>query len=108
MFQDHGSIENSGIKAKAVWLEPWATGYTIAPGEGLVVVGASEHNGQFEVVDYGDKVGVYGWPGSSYQVLKDGKLIGEDISFTPDGPPSGMSIREFIEGAFGGPGGTAD
>ena len=108
MFQDRRSIVNSGIKTKAVWLEPWATEYTLAPGEGLVVVGASEHDGQFEVVDYGDKVGVYGWPGSNYQVLKDGKLIGEDIAFASDGPPSGMSIRDFIEGAFGGPSGTGD
>ena len=108
MFQDVRNIENDSTDPITVWLEPWAIDYTLMPRDVLRIVGNSKQDGRFEVVNYGDKIGVYGWPGSSFQIFLNEKFIDEQSAFADDGPPSGASIREFIERAFGGPGGTGD
>lgn len=108
MFQDVRTIQNPGTTNMTIWLEPWAFDYSIAPGETLQVTGSSAQEGRFEVVDYDGKVGFYGWPGSSVQVFLDGNMVDEHPALFHEGPPSGMSLRQFIEDAFGGPGGIGE
>lgn len=69
MFRDSRIIENNGAEPLAVWLEPWGSEYHLMPGSILRFDGISEKDGRFEVVDYGDKIGVYEWPGAFFKTI---------------------------------------
>jgi hypothetical protein len=92
----------------SVWLEPTCFEFPLKSGESLQFVGESAHDGQFEVVEYADRIGVYEWPGASIRVYREGKLVEEFEPFSEDPIPSGASFRSFVEGAFGGPGCTGN
>lgn len=106
MFQDTKTIANGGNEPLPVWLEPYGQDFQILPGQSYRFVGTSAQEGQYDVVDYGDKIGIYDWPGACTKVFHCDTLIYTTSSFRVDDPPSGMPIRQFIETAFGGPGGT--
>jgi hypothetical protein len=106
MFKDSRTIQNNSDAPLVVWLEPWASEYVLAPGQSLVAIGISEKEGQFDVAEYSGKIGIYIWPGSSVQIFQDGKLIDDFPLLFDDIPPSGMTLRGFIEEFFGGPGET--
>ena len=104
MFQDTRTITNKSDGPLTVWLEPWAQDYALAPGQKLEVIGSSTQDGCFEVSDHGNKVGIYCWAGSSVKVFRDG-ILEDDWPVCFDKPmPSGGSLKDFIEGFFGGPG----
>lgn len=105
MAEDTQTITNHGDTPRPVWLEPDGAEFTLAPGESLTFTGQSEQEGGFEVVDYGDRVGVYCWPGATTTVYQAGEVIDQHPPFFDEGLPGGGSIREFIEFMFGGPGG---
>jgi hypothetical protein len=103
-FEDVREITNQRNEPITVWIEPWARDYELKPGETLRVVGRSVKDGRLEVVEYIDRIGVYEWPRASMHIFRGDELVEELEGFDDDGPPSGMSIRSFIENAFGGPG----
>ena len=105
MFEDTQVIRNTGTAPIKVYLEPWASEYVLSAGESLRFVGQSEQEGKFEIADHGEIVGVYCWPGSSIQVFNGDELLDDWPVLFDTGPPSEMSMRSFIESAFGGPGG---
>src|SRR6476659_9192389 len=104
IFEDTWSVCNSGLANLAVWLEPSTIEYIVRPRETLRIAGSSSKEGALEVVEYAERIGVYEWPGASIQIFLDDRLVDEWPGFGDGGLPSGASIREFIEMAFGGPG----
>ena len=71
-------------------------------------MGASYQEGCFEVVDYGERIGVYssGWGGRSG--LSKRRATRRYFRLVAEPLPGEGSIREFIEAMFGGPGGPYD
>jgi hypothetical protein len=105
-FEDIRTIRNEDELPRAVWLEPWGIMRTVNPSETLRIVGNSEQNGSFEVVDYDVKTGIYGWPGATIKIYLNDKLIDDLPSWSDDLPPSGKSYRQITEDIFGEPGNT--
>jgi hypothetical protein len=108
MFTDTQIVTNSGSEPLTIWLEPVAQDYQLSPGKSLTFVGTSAQQGRYEVVDYGNKIGIYDWPGAATDVFDGDTLIDTVPSFRDDNPPSGISIRQFVENVFGGPGGVGE
>lgn len=108
MFEDIQSFRNEQSTPYAVWIEPQAADFCVEPGEELRVVGVSDQEGRFEVVDYGDRIGVYCWVGVRVQVFRGDALLDDLPVWSHEAPPGDLSIRQFIEAMFGGPGGPYD
>lgn len=108
MFVDEKTFRNTRSAPFTVWIEPQAADFRVNPGEELRVLGVSEQEGRFEVVDYGERIGVYCWVGARVQVSRGDELLDDLPVWSHEAPPSGLSIREFIEAMFGGPGGPGD
>jgi hypothetical protein len=105
VHEDQQTIHNTGTGPHRVWVEPWAHSCDLAPGESVTVIGRSEQEGCFEVVRYDFGTALYGWPGADVQVQCGAEEpLGFPV-FTHEGVPDGLTIREFIERVFGGPGG---
>lgn len=108
MFEDHQTFRNDRGIPYMVWIEPQAVDFRVDPGEELRVVGVSDQAGCFEVVDYGERIGVYSWVGASVQVYQHDQLLDDIPVWSHEPPPGEGSIRQFIEAMFGGPGGPYD
>lgn len=78
-----------------LWFEPWAEGLGFKGHAQVELRGASPTDGRLETAE---RTAVYGWAGSTLQVIVDGAVV---LSF--DQPvPSGMS-REMLTLLFGAP-----
>jgi hypothetical protein len=102
MFEDTQTVSNPGPNPLEVWFEPWGMLQPLPPGESFRVVGRSPQAGQMEVVESGDAVVVYAWPGATLQVFNGAEMVDEFRIAVPDLPP-GTSTRAFVEDFFGGP-----
>jgi hypothetical protein len=105
VFQDIRTFRNDKTQPFTVWLEPLAIDFVVLPGQELRIVGTSAKDGRFDVAEYGTTIGVYCWVGARADVYRDGELVDEVPVWSEEEPPGDLSVRQFIEGAFGGPGG---
>src|SRR5262245_35003118 len=85
-----------------LWFEPWAEGLAFPASSVIQLRGVSSTPGELEVEALGDRTAVYGWPGSTLQIIKDGRLVHTFDVAAPD-TPDGISMREFVTKSFGPP-----
>ncbi len=72
------NVRNAGEKEITLCVEPWADEYTLKPDQMLQVVFEATEPGEPEVLHMPDRVLVYGWPTSMFQVLEDGVDLREE------------------------------
>jgi hypothetical protein len=85
-----------------LWFEPWAEGLAFPAGMVVELRAQSSLPGKLELVTAEGRTAVYGWPGSTLQVLVDGNLIQSFDQAVPDVLTS-LSTRETISMLFGPP-----
>ena len=85
-----------------LWFEPWAEGLGIPAGMVVELRATSSLPGKLELDVAPERTAVYGWPGSTLQVLSDGKLVQSFDQAVPE-TLSTLSIRENITMLFGAP-----
>lgn len=82
-------------------LEPWGMPLRLPAGESFEIVFQGPTGASPEVDVEGDRMTVYGWPGSVIVVIHDGTLIYESDVPVPAMPP-GLTIRRLVRWMTGG------
>lgn len=100
MFEDTQTVRAPPDRPLRVWIEPWADERTFSPGTVVTMRARSPREGRIEVVEGRDATWVYGWPGSTLEVLVGSKRV---VYFDnpPPALPEGLSMRDFIGGVLG-------
>jgi hypothetical protein len=83
-----------------LWIEPWAYEREFPPGTVVTLRARSPQDGHLEIVPAEDATWVYGWVGSTLELL----VSGEQVALFDNPPPAlpeGMSMRDFIGGVLG-------
>ena len=102
MHEDVRRLNAPPDRSLHLWFEPWGDGLAFAAGCVIELRATSPVPGALEVADLADRTAIYAWPGSTLQIIKDGKLVHTYDVAAPD-TPSGMSTREFVTTSFGEP-----
>jgi hypothetical protein len=58
-----------------LWFEPWAMGLAVPAGKAVELRASSPHPGRLEFEMTEERTAIYGWPGSTLQVLMDGQVV---------------------------------
>jgi hypothetical protein len=91
-------LEAPADKPLYLWFEPWAEGLSFPPRCIVELHAASDSAGELEFDEGTESTTVYAWPGSTLEVLVDGRVV---LAF--DHPvPSGLT-REMVSLVFGEP-----
>jgi len=83
-----------------LWFEPWAEGLGFPPGSVVDLRGVSSIEGELELDVSKERTAVYGWPGSTIQVIVDGEVVHSFEQAVPDAP-SKLSTKEIVTMLFG-------
>ena len=83
-----------------IWFEPWAEGLGFPPGCIVELWGTSEIEGDFELDVTEERTAVYGWAGSTLQVVVDGTMVHSFDQPVPD-TESALSTKDVITMLFG-------
>jgi hypothetical protein len=95
-------IRNRRRKAITLRIEPWGEEYAVAPGATVQVVARGPAGDELDIRWEGDRVTVYGWPGSVVAVLRKGVDMGAEPSgrrperTTAPFLPAGMRMSEWM------------
>jgi hypothetical protein len=73
-------VTNPGDEQVTFCLEPWAREYSLPPRSSLDVVFEAQSPGTPEVYHEPDRIVVYGWPGTTARVLRDGAEVLDEES----------------------------
>ena len=68
-------IRNSSCNPLKLYLEPWGDEILMAVGASYEISSEGPADGFIEVDTAGDRLTVYGWPGSTLSVREHGKLV---------------------------------
>jgi len=84
-------------------LEPWGETYPMPVGAGFEIRAVGPVGGTLEIHEADQQVVVYGWPGSTVSVLRDGVDVAGAAarSPVPMALPPGMSVSQFMSFIFG-------
>lgn len=100
MFEDTKTLTAPPDRPLRLWIEPWADEREVPPGSVVTLRAKSPHGGRIETVEAADAIWIYGWPGSTLEVL-----VGSERVVLVDNPPPalpwGISMRDFIGGVLG-------
>lgn len=58
-----------------LWFEPWAIGLAFPAAKAVELRARSPYPGRLEFDITEERTAVYGWPGSTLQVLMDGQVV---------------------------------
>jgi hypothetical protein len=96
----------TNVRAAPVVLivEPWGECVPLADQECVRLVVHGQHV-DVEVVHEGDLIAAYVSPEVTVEVFRGSELVCDlDLAFPAAALPTGWTIRDFIDGVFGGPG----
>jgi len=80
--------------------EPWAEGIGIPPGRVVELRAVSPIQGELEFEVSEERTAVYGWAGSTIEVISDGKVVHAFDQPVPD-VPTKLSTKELVTMLFG-------
>jgi hypothetical protein len=100
VFEDTKTLAAPPDSPLRLWIEPWADAREFPPGTVVTLRAQSPQEGRIEIVEAKDATWVYGWTGSTLEVLVGGNRV---VLFDnpPPALPEGMSMRDFIGGVLG-------
>lgn len=81
-----------------VWFEPWAEGVAFPTGSVVELHAQSAIEGQLEIDATPERTAVYGWPGSTLQVMVGGAVVTSFEQPVPD-----FLTPEMLSMLFGAP-----
>jgi hypothetical protein len=85
-----------------LWFEPWADGLGFPAGSEVELRGASPVDGELEIVVSEERTAVYGWPGSTLDVLVAGEMVRSFDIAVPHDPNSRLSTGDLMTDALRG------
>ena len=98
MFESELLVPNKTGKLLSIWVEPWAFNWEIPEGATCRFFGDSEIEGEFELVEKGDELQIFGWSGCNLKIYLDDVLeLVEDLRAPV---VEGMSTKSMIEMLF--------
>ncbi len=100
MFEDTKTLTAPPDRPLRLWIEPWAAERQFPPGSVVILRAQSPREGRIEVVAAADATWIYGWPGSTLEILVGGEQVAI-FDNPPPALPEGMSMRDFIGGVRG-------
>jgi hypothetical protein len=100
VFEDVKTIAAPADQPLRLWIEPWADEREFPPGTVVTLRASSPQDGHLEIVPAEDATWVYGWVGSTLEVLVGDRRIAL-FDNPPPALPEGMSMRGFIGGVLG-------
>ena len=83
-----------------LWFEPWAEGVAFPPGCVVELRATSQIEGELEFDITEGRTAVYGWAGSTVDVIVEGKVVHSFNQPVPDTPTT-LSTRELVTMLFG-------
>src|SRR5687767_4142066 len=93
-------LRNRRKKALTLRIEPWGEEYTVEPGATVQILARGPEGDELDIQWAGDRVTVYGWPGSIVSVLRKGKdaSAGAGARERTTAPflPEGMRMSEWM------------
>src|SRR5262245_11360645 len=102
MYEDVVTLEPPRDRMLHLWFEPWGQGLGFLAGTAIELRGSSLREGQLEIDRTESRTAVYGWPGSTLQVISNGEVVHSFDVAVPDIVTS-LSVRETVSMLFGPP-----
>lgn len=85
-----------------LWFEPWAEGCVVPQGVTVELRATSPVDGALEIDVLEDRTAVYGWPGSTLQIVIAGEVV-HTSAFAVPITDSRLSTKELVTMLFGPP-----
>jgi len=101
MFENEVIVPNNTGKPLSIWIEPWAFSWDIPKDATCKIVGDSEIDGEFELIERRGELEIYGWSGCNLKIYTNDKLVLTEDLRAPGGVP-GMSMRSMTDMLFAG------
>jgi len=108
MNEETTLITNARAESAVLIVEPWGERVPLGAGECVRLI-AKGSNIEVEVVHNGELIAAYVSPEVTVKVFRGSELECDlDLGFPASALPKGWTIRDFIDGVFGGPGRAGD
>ncbi|HSS21051.1 MAG TPA: hypothetical protein VLL54_13335 [Pyrinomonadaceae bacterium] len=108
MTEETTLITNAGSEPADLIVEPWGERVPLDAQECVRLL-ARGRDINVEVVHEGALIAAYVSPEVTVKVFRGSELACDlDLGFPASALPSGWTIRDFIDGVFGGPGKAGD
>lgn len=104
MTEETTRITNTRTAPVVLIVEPWGDCVTLAAGETVSLV-ARGHDINVEVVHNDEQIAAYVSPEVTVEVFRGSELVCDlNLGFPAQALPVGWTMRDFVDGVFGGPG----
>jgi len=108
MNEETTLITNARAEPAVLIVEPWGERVPLGVEECVRLV-AQGRNIEVEVVYSGESIAAYVSPEVTVKVFRGSELECDlDLGFPASALPAGWTVRDFIDGVFGGPGKAGD
>ena len=108
MTEETALITNARAEPTVLIVEPWGERIPLGAQECVRLV-ARGRDINVEVVQDGELIAAYVSPEVTVKVFRGSELVCDiDSGFPATALPAGWTVRDFIDGVFGGPGKAGD
>ena len=100
MYEHISTLKAPTDRMLYLWFEPWAEGLGVPAGGTVELRGVSPVEGTLELEVCEARTAVYGWPGSTVQVVMDGQVVHSFDKAVPLTDAT-LSTKEWTRMLFG-------